>query len=109
MREERWLSTRTEKYCEHCGEELCLVEPTDVLAQRPIEVELICPTCGGHCLAELTVDQLFRSIFPHLVNIAPAQEPVNDNGWRQADQTWSQTGRMPQLRNSEPPPGTWLH
>lgn len=103
------LSTRTEKFCKHCGEELCLVEPTDVLASRPIEVDLICPTCHGHCRAELTVEQLFRSIFPHLIDVSPPQHASNDNDWARSEEAWSNTGRMPHLRHSEPPPSGMLH
>lgn len=109
MKDFSWLSTRTEKFCNHCGEELCLLEPTDVLAARPIEVELICPICSGHSKAELTVEQLFRSIFPHLIDVAPEQRPSNDNDWTRSEEAWANTGLMPQLNHSDPPPNGMLH
>ncbi len=74
-----WLSTKTQKNCSHCGEELVLIDPTDVLASRPVEVDLICPSCSCQTKANLTVEQLFRSIYPQLLSVTSEVEASNDN------------------------------
>ena len=95
-----WLSTKTQKLCSHCGEELVLIDPTDVLATRPIEVDLVCPTCSCQTKAVLTVEQLFRSIYPQLLSLSPEAEASNDNALFS-----SKVSRPSDL----PPPGDMLH
>lgn len=95
-----WLSTKTEKVCRHCGEDLVLVDPTDVLAARPIEVELLCPSCSKPTTALLTMEQMFRSIYPQLLQVEPELDASNDNG------SWSQ---FPPRGSEFPPPSELLH
>ncbi len=95
-----WLSTKTQKHCRKCGEELMLIEPTDVLATRPVEVDLICPVCSCQTTAMLTVEQLFRSIYPQLLSVTPEEEASNDNA------VFTASGRRP---SESPPPNGMLH
>jgi hypothetical protein len=107
MDKKSWLSTKTEKCCHQCGKELMLVEPTDVLAARPIEVDLICPVCNAHCRAELTMEQIFQSIYPHLIDVSTDLRAENDNGFLSMEGSWNSV-HVP-LTHSEPPPSGILH
>lgn len=101
MTDSSWLKTKTEKTCSHCGQELVLIDPTDVLAARPIEVSLICPICGGESQALLTVEQLFRSIYPRLLPLNSDLEASNDNAFF--------ANALVRTPSELPPPGGPLH
>jgi ribosomal protein S27AE len=64
MKNRNCLSTRTDRYCPQCGEEFLLAEPTDVLASRPIQVDLTCPRCHFPGRATLTSGNRFQSVHP---------------------------------------------
>lgn len=70
------LSTRTGRCCPKCGEEFILVEPTDVLAQRPVQVDVVCPDCHFPGRASLTDEQGLRTVHPS----PPATEKELDFG-----------------------------
>jgi hypothetical protein len=64
MKYNNCLSTRTGRCCPQCGEEFILAEPTDVLAQRPVQVNVVCPDCHFPGQALLTDEQGLRTVHP---------------------------------------------
>ncbi len=48
------LSTRTDVECIRCQTEYRLAEPTDALAERPVRVNVFCPSCGKTSMILLT-------------------------------------------------------
>jgi predicted RNA-binding Zn-ribbon protein involved in translation (DUF1610 family) len=81
MKNNNCLSTRTEKCCPQCGEEFILAEPTDVLATRPVQVDLVCPDCHFPGRALLTADQSFRSVFPSPNATGNAEPNFGEGDW----------------------------
>lgn len=54
MASELSLSTRTDVECVRCQSEYRLAEPTDALAERPVRVNVFCPSCGKTAMILLT-------------------------------------------------------
>lgn len=79
------LNTRTEKCCPQCGQEFVLADPTDVLAVRPIEVDLVCPDCHFPGRATLTHTNQFRSVYPSPDATSPADVANDNEGWLTAE------------------------
>lgn len=48
------LSTRTDAECIRCQAEYRLAEPTDAIAERPVRVNVFCPSCGKTSMILLT-------------------------------------------------------
>jgi predicted RNA-binding Zn-ribbon protein involved in translation (DUF1610 family) len=100
MKNNNCLSTRTETCCPQCGEEFILAEATDVLAKRPVQVDLVCPDCHFPGRATLTAQQVFRSVFPS-PNATGASEPISGEG------AWLKRAAfdpLPAVRNPEGAP-----
>lgn len=74
MSPELFLSTRLEIPCPRCQSNWKLVEPTDILAARPVEVEVACPACGnqGTIILHSSESSRHRSSIPGPRIAAPA-------------------------------------
>ena len=81
MKNNNCLSTRTEKCCPQCGEEFILADPTDVLAARPVHVDLICPDCHFPGRATLTEHNHFHSVFPSPAAVSPLDIANDNDAW----------------------------
>ncbi len=61
MAQETPLSTRIDTPCRCCPGQYRLVEPTDALAARPVQVEVRCVDCGHHTFITLSDAGRFES------------------------------------------------
>ncbi len=84
MKKKGYLSTRTEMCCPQCGQEFALLEPTDVLASRPAQVDLICPDCHFPGRATLDERNQFQQVHPSPDASSPLGVAEDADGWLSA-------------------------
>lgn len=75
------LSTRTEMCCPQCGQEFVLAEPTDVLASRPFQVDLVCPDCHFPGRALLSETSHFQPVHPSPEAASPVGVAREKDAW----------------------------
>jgi hypothetical protein len=75
------LTGNSEKCCPQCGNTFVLAGPTDVLAIRPVQIDLVCPECHFPGRATLTEGNHLKSVFPSPDASNPLGVAQDSAGW----------------------------
>ena len=95
-----WTTPHVQKVCDHCGEQLAILESAATRDEPAVDIAVVCPMCFSHTHLLMGISQLFGARFPHLVDVAHDTRPENDN---------ASFSLRSYPSHSEPPPPHLLH